>query len=71
MFAGVYSVLVLNGKPNISVFTHTKYPQELNETMPKWAAVQKNVSQEDFLLLEGDNAVGDSTQQLSSHSSLT
>ena len=71
MFVGIYSVLGLNGKPNISIFTHTKSPQELNETMPKWAVMQKNVGQEDLHWIESNNAAGDSTQKLSAHSSLT
>ena len=38
--SGVYSVIGLNGKPNLSIFTYTKSPQELNEIIPNWAAVR-------------------------------
>ena len=70
VFSGVYSVIGLNGKPNLSIFTYTKSPQELNEIIPNWAAVRQNDGQPDLLRLEGDNAAGDSAQQHSAHPSL-
>ena len=70
LFTGVYSCLALSGKPVVSVFTYTKSPQELNEVIPDWSAVRRNVGQDELLRLEGDNAAGDSAQQLSSNPSL-
>lgn len=43
----------------------------MNEVLQGWAKVRANVGQEELLRLEGDNAAGDSTLQLSVNPSLS
>lgn len=69
-FNGTYTILGLNGKVNVSRFRYTKSTGELMDIIPDWARVRENAGQPELLRLEGDNAAGDSSQQLSASPSL-
>ena len=44
-FTVTYTVLGLNGKPNLSMFKFTKSTDKLQEVLPAWSKVQANVGQ--------------------------
>jgi hypothetical protein len=69
-FTATYSVIGLNGKPNLSRFKYTKSADELAEILPDWTEARSNAGQNELLRLEGDNAASDSSHQVSASPSL-
>ena len=69
-FTATYTIIGLNGKVNISRYKYTKSAQELGDLIPDWALVRENAGYKDLLRLEGDNAAGDSSHQISASPSL-